>query len=94
MFPAQDLLIDQPGDEKFNHFVSLVKTTDNNTLLAYLPAQQEIKIRKPMSAGYKVRWFDPLNNKYSDGTLKDDGLVMTLTSPSDGDMILILTKIR
>ena len=94
MFPAQDLLVKQPGDEKFNHFVSLVKTNDNNTLLAYLPAKLEIKIRKPLAAGYQVKWFDPVNNKYSDGTVKDDGQVLTLTSPSDGDMILILTKVR
>ena len=91
LFPDQDLLINQPGDKSFNHFVSVVKSTDNKTILAYLPVNMTVKIRKPAGDNnYKVRWFDPVKNEYSDGTAADDGSVITVTSPNDGDMLLIL----
>ncbi|MBW6501833.1 MAG: hypothetical protein K0B05_10610 [Bacteroidales bacterium] len=37
LYPSPELLVKQPGDEQFNHFVSLVKSTDNKTILGYLP---------------------------------------------------------
>jgi Protein of unknown function (DUF4038)/Domain of unknown function (DUF5060) len=90
LFPAQNLLVNQPGDEIFNHFVSLVKTTDNKTILAYLPVNLTVKIRKPLNIVYKVRWFDPVKNEYSDGKAVDDGLILTVISPVKSDMLLIL----
>ncbi len=92
-FPAQELLLDQPGDETYNHFVSVSKTTDNKTILAYLPVKLTIKIRKPAEKNYSVRWFDPVNNEYSNGICTDDGLVLTITSPKESDMVLILEEI-
>lgn len=91
-FPAQELLIEQPGDKIFNEFVSIVKTTDNNTILAYLPAKQTIKIRKPDNHNYSPRWFDPVKNIYTDGNAIDDGSILTITSPADSDFLLILEK--
>ncbi|MBN2633205.1 MAG: DUF4038 domain-containing protein [Bacteroidales bacterium] len=91
-YPAQELLVDQPGDEKFNHFVSLVKSSDNRFILAYIPVKHTIKLRKPYGHNYTVRWFDPVNNTYSAGTATVDGTIMTITSPSDGDMVMILEE--
>jgi len=45
LYPAQQLLVEQPGDRTFNHFVSVVKTTNNKLILAYIPVRQTIKIR-------------------------------------------------
>jgi hypothetical protein len=88
-YPAQDFLVNQPGDKTYNHFVSVVKTTDNKTILAYLPAKLTISIRKPEGKNYCVRWFDPVKNTYSDGT----GNILTITSPVDGDIVLILEEV-
>jgi hypothetical protein len=91
LFPAQQLLVNQPGDVTYNHFVSLVKSVDNKTILAYLPEKLTISIRKPPGASnYHVRWFNPVKNSYTDGKISDEGNVMTLTSPDEGDMVLIL----
>lgn len=90
LFPAQDLLTDQPGDRTFNHFISVLKSTDNRLILAYLPVKQEIKIRKPVNVNYTIQWFDPVKNTYSEGRSSDDGLVITVESPVDQDMLLIL----
>lgn len=93
LYPAQELLVDQPGDEAFNHFVSLVKSPDNKTILAYLPVKSTVKVRKPFGfSDYTVRWFDPANNIYSEGTSLDDGLVLALESPGTDDMLLILER--
>ena len=91
LYPAQDLLIRQPGDEVFSNFVSVVKSVDNKTILAYLPVRLTIEIRKPVDARFTVKWFDPVNNKYSGGTLEDSGTVLRITSPVEGDQVMILT---
>jgi len=92
-YPAQELLQEQPGDKVFNDFVSVVKTTDNKTILAYLPVKQTIKIRKPDGHNYTIRWFDPVKNEYSDGSGSDEGTLITVSSPSGHDMILILEEL-
>jgi len=92
-YPAQELLVNQPGDKVYNHFVSVTKTTDNKTILVYIPVKSTIMLRKPAGRNYTVRWFDPVKNTYSDGTGSDDGMVLTVTSPGDGDMLLILEEI-
>jgi len=90
LYPSQELLVHQPGNEVFNHFVSVVKSVDNKTILAYLPTAGTIKIRKPMDSQYNLQWFDPVTNVYSPGTASDDGLVISITSIKENDMVLIL----
>ena len=92
LYPASELLVEQPGDSVFNHFVSLVKSSDNKTILAYLPVKMTIRIRKPLQTDYKVRWFNPAMNEYSEGSLNDDGSIMTISSPAESDMVLVLEK--
>ena len=93
LFPASDLLISQPGDEKFDNFVSLVKLVNNKVILGYLPSKLSIEIRKPLSGSYTLSWFDPMKNTYSDGRAEDNGSVLKVTSPSETDMVLILNLI-
>jgi hypothetical protein len=92
LYPAQELLLKQPGNEIFNQFVSIVKTTDNKTILAYLPVKLTVKIRKPSGISYSVRWFNPVTNEYSEGSVTDDGSILTISSPSENDMLLIIEE--
>lgn len=94
LFPSPELIVKQPGDEQFNHFVSLVKSIDNKTILGYLPVKLTLEIRKPANASYGVRWFDPVRNVYSGGTAKDKGETLVVTSPNDSDMLMILTRVN
>jgi hypothetical protein len=93
LYPAQELLLNQLGDEKFDYFVSVVKMYDDKTILAYIPVKQTIRIRKPDGHNYTVSWFDPVKNTYSAGTGSDDGNILTITSPNDSDMVLILEEV-
>lgn len=90
LFPAPDLLVEQPGDDTYNHYVSVVKSSDNKTIIAYLPVGLSIRIRKPTDIKYRVRWFDPSNNEYYTGTASDDGTILSVTSAADSDRLLIL----
>jgi hypothetical protein len=91
-YPANELLILQPGDTQFNHFVSLVKTVDNSVILGYLPVKTTFEIRKPADFTYSTEWFDPVNNLYSAGSTEDEGTILKISSPSESDMLLILKK--
>src|SRR5690606_36055567 len=88
--PSPELLLHQPGDEVFNHFISLVANNDRSTLLAYTPIQQEIKIRNPTGQVYTARWFDPVHNKYHEAGLKSVMGFVSITPPSAQDYVLVL----
>jgi hypothetical protein len=90
LFPAGDLLTEQPGDKTFNQFVSLVRSSDNKTIIAYLPVKLTASIRKPLQSEFVAKWFNPVTNKYSEGTVDDNGQLVTVTSPEDTDMLLVL----
>jgi len=93
LYPAPELLVKQPGDSVFNHFVSVMKMLNNKTIIGYMPVRQEIELRKPASFDYRLRWFDPVTNKYSSGSLKDGKLVVGIQNNSDQDMIFILEAV-
>lgn len=93
LYPAQEILMTQPGLKKFNHFVSVVKSLDNKTIMAYVPVKSTLKFRKPLSGNYKIRWFNPVTNQSVDGMAEDSGSVITVISPGDSDFILIMEHI-
>lgn len=88
--PAPGLLVKQPGDAVYNHFVSLVANKDQSTILAYTPVQQEIQLRNLQGHEYKARWFDPVKNQYQDATIKPEKGWMRMIPPSAKDYVLIL----
>ncbi|HLW19705.1 MAG TPA: DUF4038 domain-containing protein [Cyclobacteriaceae bacterium] len=90
--PAPELLVEQPGNEVFNHFVPVVTNNDYTTLLAYTPIQQEIKIRNPRLLKYTAQWFDPINNHYLNAELESGMGWIAATPPSTQDYVLILKE--
>src|SRR5699024_4295011 len=83
--PVPEILIDQPGDEVFSHFIPVVADDSYATIMAYTPVQQEIKIRNPRSLDYNAQWFDPVNNKYSKAELKTGEGWIASTPPAAQD---------
>ena len=78
-------------DKEISKRIPIVIIT-NKTMLAYLPVKLTVKFRKPAAISYSVRWFDPAKNEYLGGSVTDDGTVLTVTSPSESDMVLILEE--
>ncbi|NND33458.1 MAG: DUF4038 domain-containing protein [Saprospiraceae bacterium] len=90
--PAQHLLLEQPGDQTFNHFISIVADDLLDTILIYTPIQQDIKLRNVKNNQYKVRWFDPVKNEYTKSDAVSSGAEMVLRAPTDQDFILIMER--
>jgi len=90
LYPAQELLVEQPGDAIFNQFVSMVKSPDNKIIVAYLPVKTAIKIRKPLVKEYNVKWFNPVTGRYVDGASAGNGNIIEITPPEEGDWVVVL----
>lgn len=89
----KELLVEQPGNKVFNHFISVVKTEDYKTILAYVPVKSTFQLYNPLRVQYTIQWFNPATNQYSDTeVVKGNNGVLELTSPEDQDAVLILTK--
>lgn len=88
--PVPELLIEQPGDKVFNHFIPVVADDSHTLLLAYTPVQQEIKIRNPRNLSYTAQWFDPVHNKYSKAELNTGKGWISSTPPATQDFVLVL----
>ena len=87
--PANELLVEQPGDDQFNEFVAVVKSPDSKVILAYLPSKQTVVMRTTREK-YQIRWFDPVKNQYQKDKAKIQNGLMTLTPPADSDWVLEL----
>ena len=91
--PAPERLAEQPGDEHFDHFISLATTETDDSMLAYVPVQSTIKILNPYNYSYAGSWFDPVKNTLIPATLQQEGGLLQATSPGNSDFILLLSKI-
>ncbi len=92
MKPRPDLLVEQPGDDTYNSFVSVVSDDHMHEILIYTPVQQEIKLRSIAKDDYTTQWFDPVNNVFQEATLHVSDNTVTATPPNEGDFLLILQK--
>lgn len=69
LYPANEILPSQPGNEKYNHWISVVKSPDDNTIVAYIPEKSEVKLFNPKGYNYEAQWFNPVNGKFSDAKI-------------------------
>ncbi len=90
--PCPELLLEQPGDQTYNHFVSVARTDSHDSVIAYLPVQQTIKLSNPLNRRYRGRWFDPVQNEYSTAEIVYGQNRLEATSPADQDFVLILER--
>jgi len=90
--PCPELLLEQPGDKTYNHFISVAKTDDHGSIIAYLPVQQTIRLSNPLNLRYRGRWFDPIKNEYSKAEIVHRQNRMEATSPAQQDFVLILDR--
>jgi hypothetical protein len=75
LYPANEILAVQPGEKKFNHWVSVVKSPEDQTIIAYIPHKTDVVLFNPQQYQYSAKWFNPLTNKYLDATVKRTGVI-------------------
>jgi hypothetical protein len=90
--PATEVLAEQPGDQMYNHFISVVKTDDDTLILAYVPGKSTLKLYNPQKINYTGRWFNPATNQYQPANITRKNGLIEATSPSDEDWVLVLDK--
>lgn len=90
--PCPEQLLEQPGDKTYSHFISVARTDDYDSVIAYLPAQQTMKLSNPLNVRYRGRWFDPVKNEYRTAEIVHSQNALNATSPADQDFVLILER--
>jgi hypothetical protein len=89
-YPAQELLVDQPGDDLFNAFVSIVAKDDKSGIMVYIPKSAVIEIRNPMLHEYDMSWFDPQTGKSQKEKTVLKGNTIEVRQEREGDWVLTL----
>jgi hypothetical protein len=89
------LLVEQPGDSVVNQFISISRSDDPKTIVAYVPAPVEVSIRNLQDERYEGQWFDAVANKTSKATLTYQKGILRVSSPRvENDHVLVLHKIK
>jgi hypothetical protein len=88
--PAQEILLSQPGDDRFQDHVSVLKTRDHRLYLVYFPGKIPARLRLPEGSAYDAEWFDPVNNSYQSTQYEYEGSVLEFSNPMPEDAVLIL----
>jgi len=80
------------GDSLSDDGVQAAVTTDRKLAVAYLPTPRPIRITpSTLSEGDRhLRWFNPRNGSFQDGSLPENEGIVTLEPPGDGDWILVV----
>jgi hypothetical protein len=92
LYPANHILAGQPGEETFNHWISVLKSPGDETIVVYIPEKAEVELSNPGGFKYTAEWFNPVTNTYS---LADFGLKnnrIAFEHDFENDMLLLLKK--
>ncbi len=89
--PRLELLVEQPGNKQFDHFVSVVADDRLDTILFYIPHGNRIKIRNKSMSVYSLRWFDPVSGSTLNGEDVSNN-IFNIQPPRDQDFVGILIK--
>lgn len=92
LYPDRDLLVEQPGDQQYDAFVSVLTNRNRSQVLAYIPKNGVVRLRNPVGISYEARWFDPKRNDYTPADLKTSPGTIAVTQNGDTGMVLILTN--
>lgn len=89
MKPAPELLVE---NKEAGDFISVVRSDDRSTIMAYVPRPTTVKFYNLSSISYQGQWFDPARNTYAPATLSVKNGVLEATSAGDGDRVLVLRR--
>lgn len=95
-FPANEMLISQPGNAAFNQWISVLQKEDQSEILVYIPEKAAVSLINPQGFNWQGRWFNPVTNTYSEAKLQVSGdrKAGRIEAVHDfaNDMILILKR--
>jgi len=92
LYPADELLSEQPGDSIYNHWISVVRSPDYDIIIAYIPKKADVKLFNPMYYEYTAQWFDPVTNKYSRAEISHTDKSIHFSHDFKNDMLIVLRR--
>lgn len=87
-----ELLLEQPGEERFDHWVSILGTEQRDLLLIYLPHKLSVELRNPRLREYQVRYFDPIQNQFTGGPRLGSDPILRIDPGLEQDQVVILQQ--
>ncbi len=90
--PAQELLAEQPGDDDYQRFVSVLADDTRSCVVVYAPSQGNVKLYNPRGLDYRARRFDPVTGAYSDIAVASEGKKLTITAGGAEDSVILLER--
>ena len=90
LFPANELLKEQPGTDAPQQWQSVLATHDRKTILVYLPSKDATTLVNAHEKRYSVQWFEPKSNTYLKPEMAPVKKEFYLENPFDSDAIVIL----
>jgi hypothetical protein len=86
------IIISGYGTWSSKDHVACARTSDGNTIIAYLPSKRKVTIDMNKIRGEKSKcwWYDPSSGKAAlSGTFTNSGF-RSFTPDSEGDMVLVI----
>jgi len=93
LYPANEILAKQPGEKTFNHWISVVKSADDKTIIAYIPHNADVKLFNPKGYKYSAQWFNPVSNEFLEAEIARNTGGISFTHNFENDMLIVLRKI-
>ena len=90
--PAQELLLDQPGDRDYRRHISVMRSDDGALIAVYAAGPDSIRLANPFGHRYDVQWFDPVAGRAQSGAAAGPVSIVELASPFAEDAVLILRR--
>ena len=88
--PAQELLLDQPGERNYKHHLSVLKSKDQKLIMVYVPSGSlEISLLLPPGLEYSYQWFDPVSGHTSEAGVLNEKRVLNVQNPLEKDVVLL-----
>jgi len=92
LFPANDILAEQPGEKTFNNWISVVKSPDDETIIVYIPEKSDVKLLNPKGYNYSAQWFNPVTNEFSETVTRSENHTISFKQDFENDMLIVLKK--
>lgn len=91
-YPANEILVEQPGENTYNHWVSVVKSSDDETIVLYIPQKADVKIFNSKGFKYTAKWYNPLTNVFSEANISEGLNAIEFTHNFGNDMLIVLKR--
>lgn len=86
--PAQDILVDQPGEAEPTKYVAAARSTEGPLAIVYIPEGGSIRVNaERLSSTPEARWFNPRDGSRREAVIAGGS---TYTAPDGMDWVLIL----